>query len=199
MLRERDLSSWGIAFTMANATCGVRAWPNTKRRFGQRLVAVTARALITSSEALMAHRWDGSTTLNTPIAIRSRHWTAGSVCACAAFYVSVTVAGDADGVPIISAGPMLSLPNMGCSPWQQPMRRPVNPFVSGEPPTGEPYAGDPHVRFGGRGRRTQSSLPTPIDYDFRRAQPGLRLITVPQCNIFMTPLCASLPARIEDL
>ncbi len=30
------------------------------------------------------------------------------------------------------------------------------------PPTGEPDAGDPHVRFGGRGSRTQSALPTPI-------------------------------------
>src|SRR5712671_5349827 len=30
------------------------------------------------------------------------------------------------------------------------------------PPTGEPDAGDPHVRFGGRGDRNQSMLPTPI-------------------------------------
>ncbi len=30
------------------------------------------------------------------------------------------------------------------------------------PPTGEPDAGDPPVRFGGRGSRTQSALPTPI-------------------------------------
>ncbi len=30
------------------------------------------------------------------------------------------------------------------------------------PPTGEPYAGDPHVRFGGGGRATQCALPTPI-------------------------------------
>ena len=28
--------------------------------------------------------------------------------------------------------------------------------------TGEPYAGKPHVRFGGRGDRIQSILPTPI-------------------------------------
>jgi hypothetical protein len=33
--------------------------------------------------------------------------------------------------------------------------------LAGEPSTGEPDAGDPHVRFGGRGRRTQSTLPTP--------------------------------------
>ena len=31
-----------------------------------------------------------------------------------------------------------------------------------KPPTGEPDAGDPPVRFGGRGNRTQSFLPTPI-------------------------------------
>ena len=31
-----------------------------------------------------------------------------------------------------------------------------------KPSTGEPDAGDPHVRFGGRGCRTQSALPTPI-------------------------------------
>ena len=30
------------------------------------------------------------------------------------------------------------------------------------PPTGEPDAGNPPVRFGGRGSRTQSVLPTPI-------------------------------------
>src|SRR5712691_283222 len=42
-----------------------------------------------------------------------------------------------------------------------PMTRP--PVLSQvRPPTGEPDAGDPHVRFGGRGSRTQSALPTPI-------------------------------------
>src|SRR6266511_1048963 len=30
------------------------------------------------------------------------------------------------------------------------------------PPTGEPDAGEPPVRFGGRGSRNQSALPTPI-------------------------------------
>jgi hypothetical protein len=38
-----------------------------------------------------------------------------------------------------------------------------------KPSTGEPDAGDPHVRFGGRGVRTQSHLPTPIT----RAREGL--------------------------
>ena len=36
------------------------------------------------------------------------------------------------------------------------------------PPTGEPYAGDPHVRFGGRGHRSQSMLPTPMLTSVRR-------------------------------
>jgi len=49
----------------------------------------------------------------------------------------------------------------GFSACETPLRRPVSPLV-GEPSTGEPDAGDPHVRFGGRGRRTQSALPTPI-------------------------------------
>jgi hypothetical protein len=38
----------------------------------------------------------------------------------------------------------------------------VNPLC-GELPTGEPYAGEPPVRFGGRGGRTQSAVPTPIN------------------------------------
>ena len=37
----------------------------------------------------------------------------------------------------------------------------VNPLC-GELPTGEPYAGEPHVRFGGRGDRHQPVFPTPI-------------------------------------
>ncbi len=31
-----------------------------------------------------------------------------------------------------------------------------------KPPTGEPDAGDPHVRFGGRGGAIQCAIPTPI-------------------------------------
>jgi len=59
----------------------------------------------------------------------------------------------------LNAGPMPSLQSMGCSSLPQPMLRPVNP-LGGEPPTGEPYAGDPHVRFGGgSGRVTCRSYP----------------------------------------
>src|SRR2546428_12133926 len=90
------------------------------------------------------------------------NWMGGHECDCVA---SCESAGD-DGVGhetngIISAGQTLSLPSRGCSHYSKPMLRPVNP-LRGEPLTGEPDAGDPPVRFGGRGRRTQSSLPTPI-------------------------------------
>ena len=30
--------------------------------------------------------------------------------------------------------------------------------------TGEPYAGDPHVRFGGRGGASQCAVPTPMPW-----------------------------------
>ena len=53
-----------------------------------------------------------------------------------------------------------------CRPWAV---LPVNRLRLGLsilkeviPSTGEPDAGEPHVRFGGRGGRTQSALPTPI-------------------------------------
>ena len=39
----------------------------------------------------------------------------------------------------------------------------ISPY-RGEPLTGEPDAGDPPVRFGGRGERNQSFLPTPISH-----------------------------------
>jgi len=39
------------------------------------------------------------------------------------------------------------------------------------PSTGEPDAGDPHVRFGGRGDRNQSVLPTPIRAPARKRLP----------------------------
>src|SRR5215207_4925428 len=37
---------------------------------------------------------------------------------------------------------------------------PAHPLSTRDPSTGEPYAGDPHVRFGGRG--SSPTLPTPI-------------------------------------
>jgi hypothetical protein len=46
---------------------------------------------------------------------------------------------DGVGAGAICAGPLLSLPTMGCFPQPRPMRRPVDP-LGGEPPTGELYA-----------------------------------------------------------
>jgi len=64
-----------------------------------------------------------------------------------------------DKVLTIDAGPTPILPSRGSSPWPQPMQRPADP-LAGEPPTGEPYAGNLLVRFGGRGKL--ALLPTPI-------------------------------------
>src|SRR5213079_2897230 len=44
---------------------------------------------------------------------------------------------------------------------------PVSP-LHGDPPTGEPDAGEPPVRFGGRGKQTQLFLPTPISRSTNR-------------------------------
>lgn len=49
----------------------------------------------------------------------------------------------------------------GPSPGSQP-----SPEVT--PPTGEPDAGNLHVRFGGRGERVQPLLPTPIKSRIRQ-------------------------------
>ncbi len=53
-----------------------------------------------------------------------------------------------------------TLPSKGYSAWKQPMFVSVNPWC-GEPPTGEPCAGDPLARFGGRRGRVlnRSFLP----------------------------------------
>lgn len=50
---------------------------------------------------------------------------------------------------------------MGCFPCHRPMPLAVSPW-RGDSSTGEPDAGDPPVRFGGRGARNQSRVPTPI-------------------------------------
>ena len=89
---------------------------------------------------------------STAILVLLALWTAGYVCACAVSFANVMGAAGAAAGSIICAGRMPSLPNIGCSSLPQPIVWPVNP-LGGEPPTGEPYAGDPHVRFGGRGGR----------------------------------------------
>ena len=52
----------------------------------------------------------------------------------------------------VKGGKTPSLPSRGSLVCLRLMRRCVNP-QGGEPPTGEPYAGDPPVRFGGRGAK----------------------------------------------
>jgi hypothetical protein len=74
-----------------------------------------------------------------------------------------------------------SLPNMGV----QLARRlctgsPV--LLQVKPSTGEPDAGDPHVRFGGRGDRIQSVLPTPIWCFNGLWIPALRFATAGMTN-----------------
>jgi hypothetical protein len=76
------------------------------------------------------------------------------------------------GARIINAGQTPTLQSLGCSAWKPPMLLSVNPLC-GELPTGEPYAGEPHVRFGGRGGRTQSAVPTPIGHAVATRPPPL--------------------------
>ena len=67
--------------------------------------------------------------------------------------------GIAGTVRIRHAGPIASLPTMGCSACRRPMSGSSVPLRV-RPPTGEPDAGDPPVRFGGRGcRDNRCSLP----------------------------------------
>src|SRR5262249_8350164 len=59
---------------------------------------------------------------------------------------------------IISAGRMRTFSSVGSLACPQPMTSPISPY-DGEPPTGEPDAGRPPVRFGGRGERNGSPYP----------------------------------------
>jgi hypothetical protein len=59
-----------------------------------------------------------------------------------------------------SDGPTRILPNAGCSPVTQSVGK-KSVRGNGEPSTGEPYAGNPPVRFGGRGD-VIPVVPTPI-------------------------------------
>ena len=59
------------------------------------------------------------------------------------------------------------------------MRRSVNPD-EGERSTGEPNAGDLHVRFGGRGVRNQSDFPTPITNSTSPWTPGKDVMDTPK-------------------
>jgi len=61
----------------------------------------------------------------------------------------------------VKDGKSAAFAGRGFSACEMPMSS--SPVLSQvKPSTGEPDAGDPHVRFGGRGDRNQSVLPTPI-------------------------------------
>src|SRR5215208_6832003 len=84
-------------------------------------------------------------------------------CACDCGASSAIGSENAAGVfdSPISDGLVASSQHRGCFPWCTPMMLLVSP-LRGDSSTGEPDAGDPPVRFGGRGERNQSFLPTPI-------------------------------------
>src|SRR5260370_34604843 len=90
---------------------------------------------------------------------RFGHWTSGCGCACVVFCDAAVNVGVGAGELTIDVGRMPSLPRRGCSLLHKPRRWSVNP-LGGKSPTGEPDAGDPHVRFGGRGSESNRfSLP----------------------------------------
>jgi len=79
----------------------------------------------------------------------------------------------------------------------------VNPGL-GEPPTGEPYAGDPPVRFGGRGRASHpdpyrhssdSSSSTEVSAANERRGPSTRLVRSTHYTFHLPPRRASGRAR----
>src|SRR5208337_2801992 len=87
----------------------------------------------------------------------STGWTAGYAADSGAFCGNVRSAAAVAAVRIINAGPTPFSPNMGFLVWPRPMLWPVNPLEV-TPSDGEPDAGEPPVRFGGRGD-LWSSLP----------------------------------------
>ena len=68
-------------------------------------------------------------------------------------------------VVIIKSGRMPSLPDRRCSFCCRPLFRSLNPHEI-EPSIGEPCAGDPPARFGGKGCRIQWAFPTPVLFSF---------------------------------
>src|SRR5690606_20499970 len=84
----------------------------------------------------------------------------GSACACAQYCANVKAARDEGGDKTIRNGPTHSSTSMGCSALGQHMPKLPSP-LRGNPSTGEPCAGDPPARFGGRGDANHV-LPTPI-------------------------------------
>src|ERR1043166_7290003 len=60
----------------------------------------------------------------------------------------------------------------GLSAWRPTHEILVRQSPNQTPPTGEPDAGEPPVRFGGRGSATQCAVPTPINAVRLHARPA---------------------------
>src|SRR6266481_4765589 len=102
----------------------------------------------------------GFTTSNTVTGRRSPDWTNGCACGCAA-----SCAGGRDVAAVVAAGIIIAGPTPTSRTWvcltsPQPTVRFVSPTE--DLLTGEPDAGNPPVRFGGRGSGLIAALPTPI-------------------------------------
>jgi hypothetical protein len=103
----------------------------------------------------------GFTTSNTVTGRRSLAWTNGCACGCAA-----SCAGGRDVAAVVAAGIIIVGPTPTSRTWvcltsPQPTVRFVSPTE--DLLIGEPDAGNPPVRFGGRGSGLIAALPTPID------------------------------------
>src|SRR5215208_4893708 len=72
---------------------------------------------------------------------------------------------------------------------------PSEPIPMRKPPTGEPCAGKPHARFGGRGRR--KPFPTPIKPELFYFSP--RLFTKPLSSNSLTMLSSRISSAFTSL
>ena len=107
----------------------------------------------------------GSTTSSTATATRSPRSTAGFACVCGAFFANVRTQGAGTGAGSSSLAECLLCRARVVQSESRPCTgRSILSEV--KPSTGEPDAGNPPVRFGGRGDRTQSVFPTPIILNF---------------------------------
>jgi retron-type reverse transcriptase len=121
-------TSWAIASAVSTTGRGTRAARSSKTRFGPRPNATRATVCRGSCSGSTRSYGDGSRTSSTaPIPRCIAPSTAGYAAACGAS--SANAAADAawEEGRITTAGPIASSPRTGCTVWQPPMPRPVNP------------------------------------------------------------------------